>query len=69
MATTRKKRPVSYRGYRFRFVTIQLHNFFGYLRERIADPPTVIADEAKAIVDSLDLMQNAGGIGEVVKAM
>jgi predicted transcriptional regulator of viral defense system len=69
VATTRKKRPVTYRGFRFHFVAVKPHKFFGYRRERVGDLPTVVADEAKAIVDSLDLLQHAGGIGEVVKAL
>jgi predicted transcriptional regulator of viral defense system len=69
VATTRKKRPVSFQGFRFHFVVLKPHKFFGYRRERIGDLPTVVADEAKAIVDSLDLLQHAGGIGEVAKAL
>jgi len=69
VATTKKKRPVSYRNYRFRFVTIKPHKLFGYRRERVDDLPVVIADEAKAIVDSLDLPDHAGGIAEVARAL
>jgi predicted transcriptional regulator of viral defense system len=69
IATTRKKRPVAYRGFRFHFVAVSPHKFFGYRRERIGDLPTLVADEAKAIVDSLDLPQYAGGVGEVAKAL
>jgi predicted transcriptional regulator of viral defense system len=69
VATTRKKRPVTYRGFRFQFVALKPHKFFGYRRERIGDLPALVADEAKAIVDSLDLPQHAGGIGEVAKAL
>ena len=69
VATTRKRRPVSYRGFRLQFVAIKPHKFFGYRREEVGDLPVVIADEAKAIVDSLDLPQYAGGVGEVAKAL
>jgi predicted transcriptional regulator of viral defense system len=69
VATTKKKRPVSYRGFRLHFVAIKPHKFFGYRREEVGDLPIVVADEAKAIVDSLDLPQHAGGIGEVAKAL
>jgi predicted transcriptional regulator of viral defense system len=68
VATTRKKRSVSYGGLRVHFVAIQPHKFFGYRREDVADLPIVIADEAKAIVDSLDLPQHAGGICEAAHA-
>jgi predicted transcriptional regulator of viral defense system len=64
VTTTKKKRPVSFRGFRFRFVTTRTHKFFGYRREMVGDLPVVIADEAKAIVDSLDLPDYAGsGVG------
>jgi len=69
VATTRKKRPVSYRGFRLHFVAVKPHKFFGYRRERVGDLPIVVADEAKAIVDSLDLPQHAGGVEEVTKAL
>jgi predicted transcriptional regulator of viral defense system len=69
VATTKKKRPLVYRGFRFRFVTVQPHKFFGYRREWVGELPVPIADEAKAIVDSLDLLHYAGGIGEAAKAL
>jgi predicted transcriptional regulator of viral defense system len=50
-------------------VTVKPRKFFGYRRERVGDLPTLVADEAKAIVDSLDLLQYAGGMGEVARAL
>jgi predicted transcriptional regulator of viral defense system len=64
-----KKRPVTFRGFRFRFVTVNPRKFFGYRRERVGDLPVVTADQAKAIVDSLDLSRYAGGIEEVCRAL
>jgi predicted transcriptional regulator of viral defense system len=69
VATTKKKRPVTFRDLRFRFVTVKSHKFFGYRRERVGDLPALVADEAKAIVDSLDQPRYAGGIAEVAKAL
>jgi len=69
VATTKKKPPVSFRDFRFRFVRIKPRKFFGYRREMLGDLPLVIADEAKSIVDSLDLPHYAGGIAEVAKAL
>ena len=69
VATTKKKWPVSFRDYRFRFVTIRPGKFFGYGREMVGDLPTIVADEATAIVDSLDLPDYAGGLGEIAKAL
>ncbi len=69
VATTQKRRPVVYQNFFFTFVTVKPAKFFGYRREEIGDLPTVVADEAKAIVDSLDLPRHAGGVGEVARAL
>ena len=69
VATTKKKRPVTFRDFSFRFVTVKPRKFFGYRREMLGDLPVLVADEAKAIVDSLDLPRYAGGIAEVAKAL
>jgi predicted transcriptional regulator of viral defense system len=69
VATTRKKSPVIYRGLRLHFVAIKPLKFFGYRREDAGGLPIVVADEAKALVDSLDLPQHAGGVGEVARAL
>ncbi len=69
VATTKKKRPVTFRDLRFRFVAIQPHKFFGYRREGVGGLPVVIADEVKAVVDSLDQPRYAGGVAEVAKAL
>ena len=69
VATTKKKRPVVFRGHRFRFVTVQPRKLFGYRREIVGELPVLIADEAKAIVDSLAEPRYAGGIAEAAKAL
>lgn len=69
VVTTRKKRSLQFREFRFYFVQVKPHKFFGYRRERVDDLPLLIADEAKAIIDSLDQLRYAGGIGEVAKAL
>ncbi len=69
VATTRKKPPVEYAGQRFRFVTIHPRKFFGYRREPVGGLPVLIADEAKALIDSLSEPEYAGGITEVAKAL
>jgi predicted transcriptional regulator of viral defense system len=66
-ATTKKKRPVSFHGFQFRFVTVQPDKFFGYRREMVGELAVLIADEAKAIVDSLDQPRYAGGIAAPLK--
>ncbi len=69
VATTRKKPPVEYAGQRFRFVAIHPRKFFGYRREQVGGLPVLIADEAKALIDSLSEPEYAGGITEVAKAL
>lgn len=68
-ATTRKKSPLNFRGQAFRYVLIKPHKFFGYRRERLADLPVLIADEAKTIIDGLDQPRYAGGLPEVARAL
>jgi len=69
VATTRRKKELTFRGMRFQFVTLRPRAFFGYRRETLAGLPVVVADEAKAILDSLSLPRYAGGIPEVAKAL
>lgn len=53
----------------FKFVTLKPGYFFGYRRELWGELPVVVADEPKAILDSLSLPQYAGGVPEVAKAL
>lgn len=69
VAVTRRKAAVEFRGLRFHFVQIAPGQFFGYRRESLGDLPVVVADEAKAIVDSLYRPRYAGGVAEVAKAL
>jgi len=69
LATTRKKPPLTFRQMRFRFVLVKPAMFWGYHRQSSPELPIVVADEAKAILDSLLFPQYAGGIGEVAKAL
>ncbi len=69
LAITRRKNKVVFRDIHFKFVTIKPASFFGYRREMLAGLPVLVADEAKAIVDSLSLPQYAGGVAETAKAL
>lgn len=69
VATTKKKRPVVFRDQPFRFVTVQPRKLFGYRRETVGGLPVLMADEAKAIVDSLAEPRYAGGVAEAAKAL
>lgn len=69
VAVTRQKRPLAFQGTVFQFVRLMPHLFFGYRRETLAGLPLTVADEAKAVLDSLYLPDNAGGVTEVAKAL
>lgn len=68
-ATTRKKRRVTFAGQTFNYVTLQPHKFFGYRRDVAGGLPVLVADEAKAIIDSLNQSRYAGGMLEVGLAL
>ncbi len=69
LATTHKKPETIFRETRYKFVSLQSELFFGYRREIIADLPVTIADEARAIIDSLLFPQYAGGFLEAAQAL
>ncbi|HEY9207279.1 MAG TPA: type IV toxin-antitoxin system AbiEi family antitoxin [Candidatus Methanoperedens sp.] len=69
LASTRKKKEVEFNNFRFKYVLINPEKFFGYKKERIGDLDFLIAEEEKAIIDSLYLPENAGGMAEVIKAV
>ncbi len=69
LASTRKKTEVEFNGLRIKYVLMHPSKFFGYRKERIGDLDFLIAEEEKAIVDSLYLPENAGGLAEVAKAV
>jgi len=69
LASTRKKQEVEFNGFRFRYVLMKPETFFGYRKERTGELDFLIADEEKALVDSLYLPANASGMAEVAKAV
>ena len=69
VAVTRQKRSLTFQGTVFQFVRLMPHMFFGYRRETLAGLSLTVADEAKAILDSLYLPGNAGGLTEVAKSL
>ena len=69
VATTRRKSNLAFQGVNLFFVTIPSYQMFGYQREMHGDLPIVIADKAKAILDSLQRPQYAGGLSEVAKSL
>lgn len=75
VTTGHRKRPLTFQGWRYRFVTRTAAAFFGYgAHEMIglngaARVEVAIADPEKAIVDALDAELLAGGMAEVIKAI
>ena len=69
IATSRRKPELSFGLMTFKFITIDPRIFFGYQRIVHADLPVVIADEAKAILDSLFLPRYSGGLAEAARAL
>jgi predicted transcriptional regulator of viral defense system len=69
LATTKKKKEISFDGQRFRYIKVKPHKFFGYKRELLGGLDFLIAEKEKAIVDSLDQPSYAGGMSEVAKSL
>lgn len=69
IASLRRKRELEFDGFRFKYVFMRRDRFFGYRRERAGELDFLIAEEEKAIVDSLYLPEDAGGMVEVAKAV
>ncbi len=69
VATTRTKRPTEIRDVDYRFVTLKPAKFFGFREARVYTARVMMAEPEKAIVDSLDKMDCAGGIAEIAQVV
>jgi predicted transcriptional regulator of viral defense system len=69
LAVARKERPLVFQGVTYKFVKLKPIQYFGYRREMHGNMPIVVANEPKAIVDSLHRPEYAGGVAEVAKAL
>jgi len=65
IATTKNRHPVRIGNIRYRFVVLSERKFFGFENVRVFDVNVLMADREKSIVDSVDKIRYAGGIGEV----
>ncbi|MBI2939325.1 MAG: hypothetical protein HYY04_02720 [Chloroflexi bacterium] len=71
----KRKRPVEFQGWRYRFVCLAERKFFGFETEDFialngaATIAVAVASPEKAILDSLDDEMLAGGVPEVAKAL
>ncbi|MBI4869991.1 MAG: type IV toxin-antitoxin system AbiEi family antitoxin domain-containing protein, partial [Candidatus Riflebacteria bacterium] len=69
VATSRSHPPLELLGLRYIFVGLSPRKFFGHLPTWIGTVRVPIASPEKAILDSLDRPEHAGGISEVAKAL
>lgn len=69
LVTTKRKKEIQFNNYRYKYVTLAPHKFFGYKKQLIGELPVLLAEKEKAIVDSLDQLKYAGGFEEVAKAL
>ncbi len=65
--TTKRKDDVTFKGYRFKYIKLKPRRFFGYTKKG-DEFGFLMADEEKAIIDSIFLPKYAGGMSEVFKA-
>ena len=69
IAVTKARRPAEIRGVEYRFVSLNPSKFFGYQKTRVYTAEVFMAEPEKAVVDSLDKMNYAGGIAEVARVI
>ena len=55
------------RGVRFRFVGVVARKFFGYAPTKVLGNEVMMSDPEKTVLDCVDKVGNAGGIGEVAQ--
>ena len=67
IATTKKKANVEWQSVAFKFVTLSKHKFFGYTLERSFDAEVYMAEPEKAIIDSFDKPNYAGGVEQLAR--
>jgi predicted transcriptional regulator of viral defense system len=68
IATTRRKRPRTVEGVRYRFVTLG-SKFFGYTEQPLLDASIFVAEREKAIADGFDHPEYCGGVIEPAKGL
>lgn len=68
IATTRRKRPLTVEGVRYRFVTLET-KFFGYTDQPLLNGCVLMAEREKAIADGFDHPEYCGGVIEPAKGL
>lgn len=57
VATPKRKRPLEFKTYNFRYITLKPYKFFGFCSTTINGNKVIIAEPEKAIIDSLEQME------------
>src|SRR6266545_1152356 len=65
VACQQYRRPETIRGKRYVFVEMGADRFFGFAEEKVLGETVQMATCERALLDSLDRPQHAGGLGEV----
>lgn len=68
-ATTKQKKPIQLENYTFTYSTIKKEKLYGYTKKTENELQIFIAEPEKALIDSLDIMKNAGGITEAANCI
>lgn len=69
IVTTKRKSPLTINGVRYQFVTFSKKRFFGQTQVWIGGKKVSISSPEKTILDSLFMLEYAGGVVEVAKAL
>lgn len=69
VATTKRKKEIHFENYRYQYIALAAHKFFGYEKQMVGELPVLIAEKEKALIDSFDQLKCAGGFGEAAKAL
>lgn len=68
-ATRQKRKEVVFHSGLFKYIYMKPYKFFGYTQTNIGGLPVLMAEEEKALIDSLDQPVYAGGITEITKCL
>lgn len=69
VATTKRKKEILFENYRYKYIMLASHKFFGYEKQMIGELSALLAEKEKALIDSFDQLRYAGGFLEVAKAL
>jgi predicted transcriptional regulator of viral defense system len=67
VATTRKRKEISFDNYRIKFVCLPKKYFFGFEKMLTEEGPIFVADEEKLLIDALLKPKYMGNFNEIIK--